>query len=168
MYAKHIPTQSQWSKVSSSHWMPVRYNPLCMWRDYTPATGWKLQLLSQLNLQGNGVDYNTEIPSFPSYTFVDNKTQTRFILGQVCNLSPLQSGRKKEGVLLRSKQKMPVVTFKLLLWWKVLIAAIKWAFDPKTIIDVIKISGFTKHSFSVSEEAIELLETWRTQQTETM
>lgn len=37
---------------------------------------------------------------------------------------------------------MPVVTFKLLLWWKVQIAAIKWAFDPKMIIDLIKICGF--------------------------
>jgi len=60
--------------------------------------------------------YDTEIPSSPSYTFVDSKTHTRFILGQVCNLSTLQSGWKKERVLLRSKQEMPVVTFKLLLW----------------------------------------------------
>lgn len=31
--------------------------------------------------------------------------------------------------------------------------AIKWAFDPKIIIDLIKIGGFAKPSFSGSEEA---------------
>lgn len=81
-------------------------------------------------------------PFPPPTPLLSVKTHTRFILGQVCAHRPLQSGRKRDEVLLRSKQKMPVVTFKLLLWWKVQIAAIKWAFDPKIIIDLIKISGF--------------------------
>lgn len=69
------------------------------------------------------------------------KTHTKFILGQVCAHRLLQSERKKDEVLLRSKQKMPVVTFKLLLWWKVQIAAIKWAFDPKIIKTSLKSVG---------------------------
>lgn len=96
------------------------------------------------------MDCNTKISFSPSYTFVVSED-----MHQVHSWSSMcpQTWVEEEGVLLSGKQKVPVVTFKLLLWWKVLIAAIKWAFDPKTIIDFIKIREFAKHSFSGSEEA---------------